>query len=277
MVSPPLSHHDIMRLAAPLTRRGNQVDLARSDRVNRYIEFQPQPSGLEQTVLVFTLNARIAASSTAPKVQLNRLLITQTGLVSRLSATVDDLDNALNEFEQIPLSRQLVLKPEFSIALTYTLKPARDSAKPIARLKLQYGCAEFAGLQLRVDTSTGGAMPADARLLIAGSNPAYLRDRLANDDELPHLHQAARSRANTGLLGGTAVLDPAAEHVPIKKFGIVTNLPDDLLAVLGPQWRPLQPQGDHWKCVFRTLGKEPGRTPRAAAFQCGNRKRCQWN
>lgn len=40
---PPLSHHDVLRAAAPLTRLGLRVDLAGSDRANRKITFQEQP------------------------------------------------------------------------------------------------------------------------------------------------------------------------------------------------------------------------------------------
>ncbi len=50
---PPLTHHDIVALAAPFTRQGFAVDLAACDRAARRIAFKPQPlgDGLAQTVV----------------------------------------------------------------------------------------------------------------------------------------------------------------------------------------------------------------------------------
>src|SRR5512145_2414720 len=43
MAAQPLSHHEIMALAAPFARSGRQVDLAGSDRMARQLVFRPRP------------------------------------------------------------------------------------------------------------------------------------------------------------------------------------------------------------------------------------------
>ena len=37
----PLSHHDILGIVEPFTRRSRQLDLAASDRLNRRLLFKP--------------------------------------------------------------------------------------------------------------------------------------------------------------------------------------------------------------------------------------------
>ena len=41
MAAPPLTHHDILELAAPFSRRERHVDLAASDRMQRTLLFKP--------------------------------------------------------------------------------------------------------------------------------------------------------------------------------------------------------------------------------------------
>ena len=41
MTAPPMSHHEILGLVEPYTRRGRHVDLAASDRLERRLAFQP--------------------------------------------------------------------------------------------------------------------------------------------------------------------------------------------------------------------------------------------
>ena len=180
---------------------------------------------------------------------MSRVVVHGNGLVSVLSAIVDDLANAFAVFSQIPLSRQISITNEYVVARSYLLGPDFRAGKPLAILQLRYVCAFVSGMQLRVDTSTGGGMPADVWLLPQGAASPYLRDTLADGGDVPLDHRAAhRLRSN-------ALVDHESRLLP--------GIPDDILAILGAQWRPLRSRGDHWKGVLRELGKQEIRTARA--------------
>ena len=95
-------------------------------------------------------------------------------------------------------------------------------------------------------------MPADVRILTIGKASTYLRETLADGSNIPLDHRAAhryRLKALETHINSTA-----------------PKIPDDILAILGPQWRPLRFQGDHWKGVLRQLSKLESRTIRAEKF-----------
>lgn len=255
MPAPPLTHHDIIRIASPLKNRGFIIDMARSSRADRYIEFQTQSSFSPLIRCVHTLHV-----GTSDKHHVSRVLLHANGLVSSLEAVASRLDEALDTFEKIPHERQMRIHARHTVAFSYALKPL-PAGESTARLELQFTCADVAGLELRTDTSTGGSMPADLRVVIRGVQAPYLPDTLASGANLPMRHRAARRH----LTAENYSTDSTAHHITsadsATKRSFVTDLPEDFLAVLGSQWRPLRFQGDHWKGVLRTLGKEPARTP----------------
>lgn len=243
----PLTHHDIIKRAAPLTRLGFKVKLAACDRTDRYIEFEPTPGFDDTVTLIHALEV-----DEDSKQLFTRILVHTSGLVSTLTAIVDDLQAAINTFSQIPLERQIQIDSHHVVAFSYLLAPDYGKKASVAVLQLRFACAHVAGVQLRVDTSTGGGMPADVRLLVQGKASAYLRETLADGTDLPLDHRAAR----------TLRLAALSESADIRK----PDLPEDILAVLGPQWRPLRYQGDHWKGVLRQLTNQDKRTAKAEKY-----------
>ena len=240
----PLTHHDIIRRSAPLTRSGLKVNLSSCDRSNRYIEFEAQT---EQDGLLTVIHALEVDEDS--KQLFSRVVIHGNGLVSVLSAVVQELSDAIPVFDQIPVTRQITITDNYTIARSYRLAPDHRAGRALAILQLRYVCAYVAGLQLRVDTSTGGGMPADVWLLPQGTASAYLRNTLADGSDVPLDHRAAQQ------LRGEAMAAQTNRVLP--------KIPDDILAVLGVQWRPLRYQGDHWKGVLRGLSKQETRTARA--------------
>jgi len=184
MSTAPLTHHEIMKQAAPMTRAGFKINLSACDRSNRYIEFVAlQPTG-EDLSVIHTLEV-----DENGKQRLCRAVVHKTGLVSTLIATVSDLETAIDTFEQIPVSRQIQQAAGYTVARSYSLEP-------------------------------------DYRL---DDNAAILQLESSRDYATP-------------------------------------KIPDDILAVLGPQWRPLRYQGDHWKGVLRQLGNWKSRTTKAERY-----------
>lgn len=257
MAVPPLTHHDIIRYAGPLSQRGCKVNLAACDKVLRYIEFQPQATDIAQCSQTYSL--QIGKNN---RILISRIIAHADGLLSTLSTIVSNMDAALDVFDQIETSRQLSVQPDHVIARSYSLVNEPGSANPTGSLLLRFACAQVAGIELRVDASTGGAMPADVRVLIIGKAASYLRDTLADGHDSPLLHLAARNLIRHAQSGNSTDVNPATAHV----MHSVYKLPDDILAVLGPQWRPLVSQGDHWKGVLRQLGKGVRRTTRVESF-----------
>lgn len=264
MAVPPLTHHDIIRYAGPLSRRGCKVNLAACDKPLRYIEFHPQDTDAAQCSQTYSL--QIGKNN---RILVSRVVAHADGLLSTLSAIVSNLETAFDVFDKIEISRQLSVHSDHVIARSYTLTNQPGNSVPTSSLVLRFACAQVAGLELRVDASTGGAMPADVRVLIIGKAASYLRETLADGHDSPLLHLAARNLIRHAQNGhsnaentATNTLEPVSASVSPK----VRRLPEDLLAVLGPQWRPLVAQGDHWKGVLRLLGKGVRRTTRVESF-----------
>lgn len=247
MSAPPLTHHDIIRCAAPLTHFGFKVNLASCDRAARYIEFDPQDGHLASVKVFYALEV-----DNDNKQLISRILVHESGLVSTLNAISSDVEGVLKTFNSIPLSRQLYIEDHHVAAFSYELAPDFQHDTKTAVLRLRYVCAHVDCVELRIDGSTGGGMPADVRLLTKGLASNYLPDTLADGGDLPLDHRAAR-RLRTLALANTIV-------------SVKPEIPDDILAVLGPQWRPLRSQGDHWKGVLRLLTNRDKRTLRIENF-----------
>ncbi len=247
MVVPPLTHHDIIRRATPLTKGGLKVNLAASDRAARYIEFAAQSAADGPYKILHTLEV-----DEDDKQLLTRLLIHPDGLVSSLSAVVENLDDALKVFEKFPLDRQMVATGTTVAAYSYILEPEHRGTLSSAVVQLRFVCAHVGDVEVRIDTSTGGGMPADVRLLWRGVTAPYLPENLADGGDIPLDHRAAQKDRL------------AAFKEPVMSSRV--KFPDDILAILGPQWRPLRFQGDHWKGVLRQLGTHEKRTRRAERY-----------
>ena len=133
--------------------------------------------------------------------------------------------------------------------------PGTADEGDIARLELQHVLGAVGPLCVAIDASTGAGMPADVLLVTRSDWPDHLRDTLAS---------GARSRRGDIRSRARSVPHPRAPGEEART--LLAALPDDVLAVLGPEWRPLTWQGDRWKGVQRLVGREPGRSPRVRAF-----------
>jgi len=126
----PLSHHEVMKLVAPFSRRGYAVDMEASDRNQRRLEFQPiEVEALPGThpalrsVLLLEVPLRGAA-------RLTRRLEAQDGPTATLVAEDRDPAALIDAVEQIKAHRQFRTIDGVLLARSYRIGlPAGDAAR----------------------------------------------------------------------------------------------------------------------------------------------------
>jgi hypothetical protein len=227
MAAPPLTHHDILELAAPFSRRGRHVDLAASDRMQRTLLFKPLDhpgeGGSPATREILTLESLGTGTC-----RLTRTLTRGAGPPATLTVMGVDPQELLARVESIPPEVQFRAGPGYVVARSYSLEAAKDSsagATPAQRegptqlvmtqLVMTQGVAQVEGLKLTMGVPSTRRVAADLQLT---PNP-----------------------------------------------GESLELPEDLLAVLGWDWARLIRNTDGWKSKRRLRGGALARTRTAEA------------
>jgi hypothetical protein len=213
MSAHPLTHHEILSLVEPFTRRGRHVDLAASDRIERRLLFKPIDYLEEATELRGVREVLMLENPKSERYRLVRTLHHPCGLDSELQVEGGEPGDLLAWIEAIPPQRHFRSKPGFRIARSYLLETtgvAPAGASTARRLILTRGAAQVQGLTLKMKAQTGRGMPAELEL---GTNP-----------------------------------------------GDTLELPEDMLAVIGWDWRRLGRVKHGWKSTLRLRGKEPDRS-----------------
>lgn len=283
----PLTHHDVLRLAAPLVRRGRRIDLAGSDRGARRVSFVAErdtlPGGRD-VAIVWS-----ARSLDDGAIELMRATAVDDGRIATFAALVDsadDVEGALDTADTLTPARQLLecAGPDGApgppalarAALDHVLEPVDPDADPRrgpvgTRLALR-GATILAGpLRLRVDASTGAGMPADVRLEHAVAGRALARTELASGARLPWREPAARAAARAvagrapGSASGAVASPGAGQATADEAVALLDAVPDDLLAVAAPSWRVLRGVGDHRRSALAGLGRGARRSERVEA------------
>jgi hypothetical protein len=141
----PLTHHEILALMAPFSRRGLHADLAASEREQRRLAFKPDVMPADDTrpvALTSSLCLEAAPAGDRPgKHRLIRRVRDASGLESTLSADGADLERLLEQLQQVPVERQFVFHEGIPVARSYLLESASqalaqragDGAKRAAR------------------------------------------------------------------------------------------------------------------------------------------------
>lgn len=162
----PLTHHAILGLVAPFTRRGRHVDLAASDRAQRRLRFRPLrhadlPShGQQLTELLSLENPEVGHFC------LTRTVSDGFGLESTLEIEGGEVEQLLEQVEQVPVARQLIAVAGVHVARSYRLAPvAADEHRAVHwQLQLQQAKANVNGVGLTLNAKTGRKMPAEFEL-----------------------------------------------------------------------------------------------------------------
>jgi hypothetical protein len=218
MARRPLTHHEILGLIEPFTRRGRHVDLTASDRLERRLVFKPIVHASE-TPAYAGASEILQLENPRPEVfRLIRTLTLGTGATAKLMTDGPDPGELLARIENVPLERQFRLVAEVPIAHSYRLEPtadARDGTPPMLMI-LTSAEARLDSLTLALDAENGRGYPAEIELSPRPDHPLDLPD----------------------------------------------DLPEDLLATLGWDWRVLRRSGTGWSSSLRAPGSEPGRSRR---------------
>lgn len=164
MAAPPLSHHEILGLVEPFSRRGRQVDLAASDRLERRLVFRraadAPPAPAE------TLQLENPSPGTW---RLLRTLQLPGGLQAALHTDGPDPGELLARIESVDPASQWRSAAGFELALVQRLVLLPDSAGP--QLQLQRAVLQAGGLTLKLRVPTARGTPAEVDLQAGGSGP----------------------------------------------------------------------------------------------------------
>lgn len=214
----PLTHHEILTLVGPFSRRERHVDLAATDRPGRRIAFRAIDHA-EVPGERPALREDLALENPAPgELRLVRTLTDGAGLAATLEIAGSDAEVLLAEIERVPIERQFPVRAGIGIARSYRIEPRPSPAPerpPYWEPVLLRAQARIAGTLLTVNAKTGRGLPADIEL------------------------RAERDR-----------------HLKV---------PQDLLAVLGWDWRPLRAFGKNWRGSVRLPKQGSARTAAAEA------------
>ncbi len=206
---PPLTHHEILRLAEPFSRAGRSVDLPGSDRLARQLAFRPREHAAAADMPAVRETLQLDAAST-DWLALHRQLLPlapAAGLPPPQPATLQAEGAAAADLlawvDALPPQRQWQQAAGVCIALGHKLQPPpRGQADPV--LTLVQASAQVAGLAVVMKVSRVKNVPAELELRPASAPP--------------------------------------------------TQLPEDLLSVLGLEWSRLSRHSGGWRATVRLRG-----------------------
>lgn len=158
--SHPLSHHEILGLAAPFARRGRHVDLPASQRHERRLVFKTASSADGQRE-----GLRLENPSDG-RYLLTRTLTRPDGLQVELQTSGSDPAVLLARLDSVAPESQWRVGPGFVLAIGMRLEPASSSAAADATLrtlatKLEVHCD---ALRLRLQVPATPGIPAEVEL-----------------------------------------------------------------------------------------------------------------
>ena len=170
MQQAPLTHHDIIELVLPFTRRGRHVDLNLSQRQDRRLAFKPVDhagGNADLPDLRETLQLEGLASGSW---RLTRTLTAYCGLQASAQALGRQLDDLLARIEAVPLRQQFRAGPGYLLARSYS---ADGDATPLTR-----GVLQVPGLRLTLNVPESRRMPGDIELTPTQTQAPQLPDDL---------------------------------------------------------------------------------------------------
>jgi hypothetical protein len=176
MAMPPLTHHEIIDVIEPFTRRGRHVDLAASDRIERRLVFKPIEHTDQTTTLPGLREILQLESRGAGAYRLTRRLTIACGLEASLQSEGSHPGELLTQVESIPAERQFCAGEGFVIAQSHRLEPSGRAAT--TQMVLTEGVAQVGGLTLKLRASTVRGYPADIELVAAAGDSIELPEDL---------------------------------------------------------------------------------------------------
>lgn len=219
MLAEPLTHSQMIQIAAKYAERGHVLDMGASSRADRRLTFKPRIHNDYSIASGFSIKECLCLENPwRGTYRLLRELVLPNGLVSRLVISGSEPVELLDTADAIPLERGFHFGERFILAKSYSHEPLdwgsrRDSRKGV--LTFTSATAKVAGLTLLFDMPQVHGYPAKIRITSSSREPI--------------------------------------------------DLPVDLLAVLGHDWRTMATGEGGWTTTMRVNGREPNRSAKAEA------------
>jgi hypothetical protein len=153
MPSPPLTHHDILGLIEPFTRRGRELDLAASDRMARRLVFKPiviDGDSASSPELTDTLHVECLEDA---RFAFERVLTYSGGLSATLRIQGWDASALLADLDAVDAQYLFRFGPTYAMATSYLLKAAntgQNAAHATPTMAMMRGLIRLDGLTLAV-------------------------------------------------------------------------------------------------------------------------------
>jgi hypothetical protein len=160
--APPLTHHDILALVEPFTRRGRHVDLAASRREDRRLVFKPPACDGDAAGHAACEESLQLECPAGGFYRLTRTLTHPEAGQATLRAHGPEPGALLAAVEAVALDRHFVTGPGFAIARSYGLDAS--SGADAASLVLTQGTVRVAGLTLTLNVPAVRRVAADITL-----------------------------------------------------------------------------------------------------------------
>lgn len=216
MTAPPLTHHEVLALAAPLVRQGHAVDLASSDRLARRIAFREREidaAGLGLGRLIETLQLECLPTGT---LTLRRTLRHDGGLEATVESSGSDAAALLARVER-PAAADLQRAGDGFLLARHLV--ADGVHEVLAR-----GEIRFDGLRLEMRVSPVRGVAAEIRLVETGEASFALPEdllavlgwdwtRLVRERQGWHTRLRLRGGPAHRTRTANAALDAAAAHL----------------------------------------------------------------
>jgi hypothetical protein len=178
MALPPLTHHEILGLVEPFTRRGHRVDLAASDRMVRRLVFKPtERAGDGESPAV---RERLELENPYGKTyRLTRVLTPAKGPPARLVVEGPQPGELLARVEAVPPGEQFRSGAGYLVALRHELEGGDDAKAGGAPLRvLTEAVAALEGLTLTLKMPLTRRRPADLALVAEAGDVSKLPEDL---------------------------------------------------------------------------------------------------
>ncbi len=237
MALTPFTHHQILNVVEPFTRRGRHVDLAASDRLARRLAFRPLPHPALQATEVLQLE-----NPGVDRWRLTRVLTLegpQAGLQARLVAEGPEPGELLARIDAVRPDVHLSRGPGWVLAKSHKLMLRSGTPRPAEPLILTDASARLDGLLLRLRVSPVKGIAGEIEL-----------ETLADERGPDRAPAQANMLAHDSMLVQDSM--PAQASMLVQDSMLV--LPDDLLAVLGWDWARLVATGAGWRTRLRLRG-----------------------
>lgn len=178
----PLTHHEILTLVQPFTRRDIHLDLGASDRINRRLTFKPIAHA-EDSVAGIDAEETLQLDNPRPGFSvLTRTLTLRCGLAATLETQGEDIGALLAQVDTVRPHQQFRSVEGTTVALSYRLTPRADADAddPAAvERELLRGEARIAGFTIVLRAALVRGYPAEIDITPQAAGVKLPEDLLA--------------------------------------------------------------------------------------------------